>query len=395
MDVIMRKLLIFNNFSRKEIVMKKFVIIVFLVLMTILNVHADNEWQVNRIAHDGNYVYIGTENVGFITIDKQNGEQTQYVHPWDDYWKGICDISFHDGKVYYVTKYYNLVSLKDGKMFDEPINVPYAAPQYFLFPRLAWAPNGVLWTYHMTNLVMQMGRVTFLGKEEPEPEGGPHFICEEVMSCIAVDDEGVVWFGCCGKCSAYCIGRFSIDRGFSFPIREARSSKFGRAIRAVIIDAQNNKWFTSDTGLVLYDQSEKLTLYELKGAKYDLVQLEDGRFLVPNDKDLYLFKDKEFSLLCDNAAGKTILCVDAVGDTYYFGTEDGLFKLEGGKVTQIPLLSQTVDVGEPVSVQQTKVSQRTFDLQGRQVMGETDAESEKESLPKGIYVNKGKKYVAK
>ena len=194
---------------------------------------------------------------------------------------------------------------------------------------------------------------------------------------------------------AYCIGRFSIDRGFSFPIREARSSKFGRAIRAVIIDAQNNKWFTSDTGLVLYDQSEKLTLYELKGAKYDLVQLEDGRFLVPNDKDLYLFKDKEFSLLCDNAAGKTILCVDAVGDTYYFGTEDGLFKLEGGKVTQIPLLSQTVDVGEPVSVQQTKVSQRTFDLQGRQVMGETDAESEKESLPKGIYVNKGKKYVAK
>jgi len=41
------------------------------------------------------------------------------------------------------------------------------------------------------------------------------------------------------------------------------------------------------------------------------------------------------------------------------------------------------------------VSQRTFDLQGRQVMGETDAESEKESLPKGIYVNKGKKYVAK
>ena len=64
-------------------------------------------------------------------------------------------------------------------------------------------------------------------------------------------------------------------------------------------------------------------------------------------------------------------------------------------MTQIPLLSQTVDVGEPVSVQQTKVSQRTFDLQGRQVMGETDAESEKESLPKGIYVNKGKKYVAK
>ena len=133
----------------------------------------------------------------------------------------------------------------------------------------------------------------------------------------------------------------------------------------------------------------------MKGAKYDLVQLEDGRFLVPNDKDLYLFKDKEFSLLCDNAAGKTILCVDAVGDTYYFGTEDGLFKLKDGKVTQIPLLGQTVDIEEPVSVQQAKVSQRTFDLQGRQVMGETDAESEKESLPKGIYVNKGKKYVAK
>ena len=186
-----------------------------------------------------------------------------------------------------------------------------------------------------------------------------------------------------------------LDRGFSFPIRESHSTIFGSAMYAVIVDAQNNKWFASNTGLVLCDQDEKLTLYELEGAKYDLAQLEDGSFLVPNNKDLYQFKDKEFSLLCENAAGKTILCVDAVGNTYYFGTEDGLFKLEGGKVTQIPLLGQTVNIEEPISVQRAKVSQKTFDLQGRQVTSDVDAENEKGDLPKGIYVNRGKKYVAK
>lgn len=374
--------------------MKKLTIIVNLVIVTILNVHADNEWQVNRIAHDDNYVYVGSENVGFITIDKQSGEQTQYAHPWDNYRKGICDISFHDSKVYYVTKYYNLVSLKDGKMSDEPINVPYAAPQRFLFPRLAWAPDGVLWTYHMTNLVMHMGRVTFLGTEEEEPPGGPHFFCEEVMSCIAVDDEGVVWFGCCGVCGAFCIGRFSVDHGFYFPIRESHSDTFGNGMKAVIIDAQSNKWFASNRGLVLYDQEEKLTLYKLVGTKNDMAQLEDGSFLVPNDKDLYQFKDKEFSLLCENAAGKIILCIDADGDTYYFGTEDGLFKLEDGKVTQIPLLSQTVEVGEPVSVMKEVETWVTYDLQGRQVTGEGER-SGKEPLPSGIYVSKDRKYVVK
>jgi len=296
--------------------------------------------------------------------------------------------------VYYVTKYYNLVSLKDGKMSDEPINVPYAAPQRFLFPRLAWAPDGVLWTYHMTNLVMHMGRVTFLGTEEEEPPGGPHFFCEEVMSCIAVDDEGVVWFGCCGVCGAFCIGRFSVDRGFYFPIRESHSDTFGNGMKAVIIDAQSNKWFASNRGLVLYDQEEKLTLYKLVGTKNDMAQLEDGSFLVPNDKDLYQFKDKEFSLLCENAAGKIILCVDADGDTYYFGTEDGLFKLEDGKVTQIPLLSQTVEVGEPVSVMKEVETLVTYDLQGRQVTGEGER-SGKEPLPSGIYVSKDRKYVVK
>ena len=390
MDVIMRKLLVFNNLSRKEMIMKKFVIIVFLVIVTILNVHADNEWQVNKIVHDENYIYIGTENVGLISIDKENGEQTQYASEWEDYYKRISDLSMHNGKLYSINKYYKLGILEEGKIKYESLKVEGIRPNR-MFPHLAWDSKGVLWTNMELQFIMYYGRKTFVGQFDSESENDCHWIGEEMIRSLAIDED-VVWFTCSAVGTHHNFARFSNEDGITFP---AYHTDLGHAVLAIKIDANHNKWLATTNGIICFDQSENLTLYELAGVKYDLAQLEDGSFLVPNNKDLYLFKDKEFSLLCENAAGKTIMCVDAVGDTYYFGTEDGLFKLEGGKVTQIPLLGQTVDIEEPVSVQQAKVSQRTFDLQGRQVMGETDAESEKESLPKGMYVNKGKKFIAK
>ena len=118
----------------KRMVMKKTMFFMILALALSVKATAGNEWQVNRIVHDGKNVYVGTENVGLIAIDKQSGGQTQYLHKWSDYAKGICDVSVHNGNVYYVTKYYKLVTLKDGEMTEEPINVPYAAPDRFLFP---------------------------------------------------------------------------------------------------------------------------------------------------------------------------------------------------------------------------------------------------------------------
>ena len=89
--------------------------LLFVLSATVINGYAENEWQVNRIVHDENYVYVGTENVGLIAIDKKSGSQTQYLHKWNDYARGITDVSLHGGKLYYVTKYYKLITLKDGE----------------------------------------------------------------------------------------------------------------------------------------------------------------------------------------------------------------------------------------------------------------------------------------
>ena len=175
----------------------------------------------------------------------------------------------------------------DGEMTDEPINVPYAAPDRFLFPRLAWAPDGALWTFHIANLIVQMGRITFFGTEEPEPEYGGLFPCEEVISAIAVDKDGDIWFSCKGVCGAFGIGRFSKETGMSIPIlKTSNHNIYGSAFSSIIFDSNGNRWFASNNGMVCFDKSETLTLYELRGTKSDICQLPDGRFLVSNGKDL-------------------------------------------------------------------------------------------------------------
>lgn len=368
--------------------MKKLMFLLFVLSATVINGYAENEWQVNRIVHDENYVYVGTENVGLIAIDKKSGSQTQYLHKWNDYARGITDVSLHGGKLYYVTKYYKLITLKDGEMTDEPINVPYAAPDRFLFPRLAWAPDGALWTFHIANLIVQMGRITFFGTEEPEPEYGGLFPCEEVISAIAVDKDGDIWFSCKGVCGAFGIGRFSKETGMSIPIlKTSNHNIYGSAFSSIIFDSNGNRWFASNNGMVCFDKSETLTLYELRGTKSDICQLPDGRFLVSNEKDLYSFGDGEFCPICENASNKTIRCLDADVDAYYYGTEDGLFKYEAGQVSQIPLLSQTVGVEQPEESAAKETESSSCDLQGRRV---ADGE-----LHKGVYIQGGKKIVVK
>ena len=386
MDVIMKKFLKLN----KRVVMKKTMFFMILALALSVKATAGNEWQVNRIVHDGKNVYVGTENVGLIAIDKQSGGQTQYLHKWSDYAKGICDVSVHNGNVYYVTKYYKLVTLKDGEMTEEPINVPYAAPDRFLFPRLAWASDGTMWTYHINNLVMHMGRMTFLGKEETEPEYGGLFACEEVISNIAVDPEGVVWFCCKGQCSDYGFCRFSKETGMSLPLRKASNpNPFGRYFSSMAFDSDGNRWFASNSGMVLFDKSEELTLYELQGLKSDICQLADSRYLISNDKALYAFGDGVFSLICENASQKTIRCLDADGDTYYFGSEDGLFKYEAGQVMQIPLPGQTLAVEKPVAKEESAVTSASYTLDGKRLSGERPAGE------KGVIVQEGRKTVVR
>lgn len=370
--------------------MKKTILLMMVALVLSVKATAGNEWEVNRIAHDGNNVYVGTENAGLIAIDKQSGGQTQYLHKWNDYAKGICDVSVHNGKVYYVTKYYKLVTLKDGEMTEETINVPYAAPDRYLFPRLAWAPDGTMWTYHINNLVMHMGRMTFLGKEETEPEYGGLFVCEEVFSNIAVDPEGVVWFCCKGQCGIYGFGRFSKDTGISLPISKTTDrNAYGSYFSSIAFDSDGNRWFASNSGMVLFDKSEALTLYELQGLKSDICQLADGRYLISNDKALYAFGNGVFSLLCENASKKTIRCLDADGDTYYFGTEDGLFKYEAGQVTQIPLPGQTLEVEEPMETAEPSTSSARYALDGKRLSDERPAGTN------GVIIQNGRKVVIK
>lgn len=383
MDVIMKKFLKLN----KRVVMKKTMFFMILALALSVKATAGNEWQVNRIVHDGKNVYVGTENVGLIAIDKQSGGQTQYSHEWDNYYKGITDLSLHEGKLYFVNRNYKLGTLREGDVTYESINVSNILPGR-TYPRLAWAPDGILWTNQLTELVMYMGKITFVGYEDPEPEGGPHFVSEEQFRSLAIDSQGLVWIGCTSNNSSWhnliC---YSKDDGLSFPKRNEKSLL--GAILEIKIDANDSKWLAAYYGVGCYDKSGKAILYELKGVKNDLCILSDGSILVPNDKSLHILKDGVFSLICENASQKTIRCLDADGDTYYFGTEDGLFKYEAGQVMQIPLPGQTLAVEKLLAKKESAVSSASYTLDGKRLSGERPAGE------KGVIVQEGRKTVVR
>ena len=371
--------------------MKRIALLFFMtIVLTSLQSYAGNDWRVNRILHEGDMVYVATDQ-GLFVLDKTAGLQGRKESPSSF----LTDICLHEGIIYGIG-WETLDIWNHGQHSEVLLDVyDYRAyysdskDEYWRWPQMAFAPDGTLWIS--------------LGNELGKYRNGIYFVSENLFGTITdaerikgitTDQEGTLWIASSSGSERFGCAKYSKSEGL-VPL----AMDYSQDVHAVKIDTKGTKWFATFKGLVCYDNAGEHLCIELPeeyaNGINDLCVLPEGGVLCATGNHLLYYDAGQYKKVCQVASSNYITCIDADGDSFYIGTPDGIFRYENGELAQVLLPGQTTGIQNYTSTVQRSNSSTVYDLQGRKMKNEKVKSKNDRALPKGIYIVNGKKFVVK
>lgn len=322
--------------------MSKTTIITTLLIVFSLTAKAQlTDWQnltnkdyVSCIAHDDNYLYVGTMGGGVVKIDKRTDEQSVLCRAngkMTD--NSILYMAVHDGELWAGTKYYGLAKITDGNVekFDNR-NAGFLSSQNI--SDIYFGNEGEMLIGGIFGLYLFDGRqVTASFDINP-------FSSFTQVTDIKEDSEGRIWVGCYDAMNKSSL--FNFTSAGLVPI----SHSYGN-IYQLEFGADGYLWMASDAGLVKYDGSDftaytpinsDLPEYILNGLMAD----NKGNLWMVSNNFLTKFDGSHFVSYPyqPHSDADILTSIDIDGNDIYVGSRgQGLFRLTDKGLENIPLIN--------------------------------------------------------
>ena len=321
--------------------MKKRIFLTALLAIAVTVTNAQlTDWQnltskdfVSCIAHDDNYLYVGTIGGGVVKIDKRTGEQTVLCRAngkMTD--NSIQDLTVHNGELWVGTKYYGLAKITDGKIekFDKR-NAGFLTNQYI--GGIYFGDDGEMLVGGFAALYQFDGKqVTAFFEINPL---SPMTLVESIKR----DSEGRIWVGCYDAQNRVTLSIFTSDG--LVPVKHSYGS-----VNQLEIGTNGCLWMASDAGLVKYDGADftaytpdnsDLPEYGLHGLMAD----DKGNLWMVSDNYLTTFDGSHFVSYryLSHSDADYLTSIDIDGSNVYVGSRyQGLFRLTDKGLENIPLI---------------------------------------------------------
>lgn len=292
-----------------------------------------NKDFVSCIAHDDNYLYVGTIGGGVVKIDKRTGEQTVLCRAngkMTD--NSIQDIAVHNDELWVGTRYYGLAKITDGKIekFDKR-NAGFLTNQYI--SSIYFGDDGEMLVGGFATLYQ------FDGKQVTASFVINPLSPMTLVESIKRDSEGRIWVGCYDAQNRVTLSIFTADG--LVPVKHSYGN-----VNQLEIGADGYLWMASDAGLVKYDGSD-FTAYTPANSDlpeyslHDLMADDKGNLWMVSNNYLTKYDGSHFvsySYLSHSDAD-ILTSIDIDGSDVYVGSRcQGLFRLTDKGLENIPLI---------------------------------------------------------
>ena len=343
---------------------------------------------VTGITHDDTKIYCATRHKGLVVIDKITGGMTWYTKesgllPSNN----LIDVVVHDGNLW--VSDFNLGALtcvsenKTDTLRTSPIQS---------FSNIVFSVDGKMIVSHGGYVdVYEHGLRT-----------DSVTICPAVLDGsvwkMKADSRGTLWITSRTLMSHHGLSCYTPENGFAFVLDAGTDYPFkDNSATGLAIDGSDHVWFCSGfSDLIEYDGS----VFHKHSLGFRVVDMAFDAYgtlwLLAADGSLKSFVGSEIADHSGIVQTTIGYCLDVDGKDVYLGTDQGLLKYSDGEYTLFDFSNSPALVENAVVQSSLGVQNPVYDLSGRQVgQGNKMTEYQGNKLPKGIYIQNGRKFVVK
>lgn len=342
---------------------------------------------VTCITHDEANIYCATRHKGLAVIDKKTGTITWYTRENGSLpSNNLQYITIHDGKLFVSDFNLGAITCVDDHETDtlRISNIESFSNIFFA------ADDKMIASYGGYVDVYRNGVRTDSVTINP-------MILDGAVWKMKSDSQGVLWIASQTLKPYHGLTTYTLQDGFSFVFEGKSELPFdGSSARGLAIDQNDHIWFCSGSGHLVDYYGDSFQVHNLGFVAEDMSFDESGRlWMITHKGELKSFEDcqvKSYSCEVKNAIG---YCLDVDGDAIYFGTDNGLFKYSDGEFVVFDFSDSPALIEGPNIQLSASVQGSWFDLQGRRVANSSEFQGSSFKLPKGVYIQNGKKFVVK